>query len=90
LLSSPTSLLSTLDGSATEDELKGFNDDWMGKYHGKSKIVVKPRSTEEVAKVMAYCYEQGLAVVPQGGNTGLVGESALNVYHSPRFLLGTM
>ena len=75
LLSSPGSLMSTLDQSATADELKAFNDDWMGKYHGKGPIVVKPKTTEEVSKVMKYCYDNGLAVVPQGGNTGLVGTS---------------
>ncbi|OCF33401.1 D-lactate dehydrogenase [Kwoniella heveanensis CBS 569] len=75
ILSTPTSLLSTLDGSATPDDLASYNDDWMNKYHGKSPIVVKPRTTEEVSKVMKYCYEKGLAVVPQGGNTGLVGGS---------------
>jgi len=75
LLSSPTSLLSTLDGSATADDLRPFNDDWMNKYHGRSAVVVKPRTTEEVSKVLKYCNEEGLAVVPQGGNTGLVGGS---------------
>lgn len=65
--------MSTLDQSATADELKAFNDDWMGKYHGKGPIVVKPKTTEEVSKVMKYCYDNGLAIVPQGGNTGLVG-----------------
>ena len=73
-LSSPTSLLSTIDGSATLDDLASYNNDWMNKYHGKGPIVVKPKSTEEVSAVMKYCYEQGLAIVPQGGNTGLVGE----------------
>jgi hypothetical protein len=74
-LSSPSSLLSTLDGSATADELASFNSDWLNKYHGKSQVVVKPRSTDEVSKVMKYCYENNIAIVPQGGNTGLVGMS---------------
>lgn len=65
--------MSTLDGSASVDELVAYNDDWMNKYHGKSQVVVKPKSTEEVAAVMKYCNEQNIAVVPQGGNTGLVG-----------------
>lgn len=47
----------------------------MNKYHGKSQIVVKPKSTQEVAAVLKYCNAQSLAVVPQGGNTGLVGGS---------------
>lgn len=75
LLSSKSSLLSTLDESASSEELDGFNVDWMGKYKGQSRVVVKPKNTQEVADVMKYCYEQGIAIVPQGGNTGLVGES---------------
>jgi FAD/FMN-containing dehydrogenase len=74
LLSSPTSLMSTLDGTATMDDLKPFNDDWMNKYHGKGQVVVKPKTVEEVSKIMKYCWDNGIAVVPQGGNTGLVGE----------------
>jgi len=73
LLSSKSSLLSTLDESASNEELDGFNVDWMGKYKGQSRVVVKPKNTQEVADVMKYCYEQGIAIVPQGGNTGLVG-----------------
>lgn len=75
LLASSSSVLSTLDSSATTEELVGYNDDWMNKYHGKSPIVVKPRDTEEVSKVVKYCYDNDIAVVPQAGNTGLVGES---------------
>lgn len=75
LLSSKSSLLSTLDESASGTELDGFNVDWMNKYKGQSAVVVKPKSTQEVADVMKYCYEQGIAIVPQGGNTGLVGMS---------------
>lgn len=74
LLGSPTSLMSTLDGSASTDDLQPFNDDWMNKYHGKSQIVIKPKTTKEVSEILKYCNEVGLAVVPQGGNTGLVGE----------------
>ena len=78
VLSSPSSLLTTIEGGgavATNDELVGFNQDWMNKYKGRSQCVIKPKTTEEVSKVMSYCYQQGIAVVPQGGNTGLVGGS---------------
>ena len=75
LLSSSASLLSTIDQSATAAELEGYNQDWMNKYKGKGPLVVKPKSTEELSAVMKYCYDNGLAVVPQGGNTGLVGGS---------------
>ncbi len=52
-----------------------FNEDWMHKYRGQARLVVKPKSTEEVSKILKYCNENLLAVVPQGGNTGLVGGS---------------
>ena len=67
--------MSTLDGSAQSHELDGFNQDWLNKYKGKSQIVVKPKSTTELSQVLKYCYDNNLATVPQGGNTGLVGGS---------------
>lgn len=79
-LSTPSSSLFTTldspDGSWTavaEDDLVGYNKDWMDKYVGHSQLLLKPKSTEEVSKIMAYCYRERIAVVPQGGNTGLVG-----------------
>ena len=44
-----------------------------GLYRGSTRLVVRPASTAEVAAVVRICAEAGLAVVPQGGNTGLVG-----------------
>ncbi|KAK9468183.1 hypothetical protein V1512DRAFT_258931 [Lipomyces arxii] len=58
----------------TED-LSGFNVDSMRKYRGQARVVLKPRTTDEVAQIMKHCHERRLAVVPQGGNTGLVGGS---------------
>lgn len=55
--------------------LLGSCRDWMRKYEGRSGVALKPRTTEQVAAVLAYCNAQRLAVVPQGGNTGLVGGS---------------
>ena len=40
---------------------------------GEASAVVRPRDTEEVAFVVRECAASGVAVVPQGGNTGLVG-----------------
>lgn len=56
-----------------EGELAGYNTDWTKKFIGQSRLVVRPGSTEECAAVLKYCNERKLAVVPQGGNTGLVG-----------------
>ena len=63
--------------SVVEDEtdLEVFNEDWMRKYKGQSRLVLKPKSTQEVSSVLSYCNEKRLAIVPQGGNTGLVGGS---------------
>src|SRR5687768_4150773 len=49
--------------------------DWRKQYSGPAECVVRPGSTEEVARVVALCAGDGVAVVPQGGNTGLVGGS---------------
>ena len=56
-----------------EDELAGYNTDWTKKFVGKSKLALRPGSTEETAECLRYCNLRKLAVVPQGGNTGLVG-----------------
>lgn len=58
-----------------QDDLEPFNRDWMKKYRGRTKVVLKPKSVEEVSKVLKYCNDNMLAVVPQGGNSGLVGGS---------------
>ncbi|HEY3908395.1 MAG TPA: FAD-binding oxidoreductase [Stellaceae bacterium] len=42
-------------------------------YRGATRLVVRPASTQEVAAVVTICAEAGLPIVPQGGNTGLVG-----------------
>ena len=44
-----------------------------GLFHGRCGAVVRPASTDEVARVVAVCAEAGVPVVPHGGNTGLVG-----------------
>ncbi|XP_021718089.1 D-2-hydroxyglutarate dehydrogenase, mitochondrial-like [Chenopodium quinoa] len=57
------------------DRLQPANTDWMHKYQGSSKLMLLPRTTEEVSHIMRYCNSRHLAIVPQGGNTGLVGGS---------------
>jgi FAD/FMN-containing dehydrogenase len=44
-----------------------------GLYRGATRLVVRPASTAEVAAVVRICAEAKLPIVPQGGNTGLVG-----------------
>eukprot|EP00300_Choanocystis_sp_HF-7_P003867 c12949_g1_i1.p1 GENE.c12949_g1_i1~~c12949_g1_i1.p1 ORF type:complete len:446 (+),score=104.00 c12949_g1_i1:25-1362(+) len=52
-----------------------FTTDWMNKYKAPGSIVVRPTTTAEVAAVLKFCNDNNIAVVPQGGNTGLVGGS---------------
>lgn len=47
----------------------------MGKYVGRSRVALKPQTTQQVSRILAHCNRRHLAVVPQGGNTGLVGGS---------------
>lgn len=44
-------------------------------YLGSSRLVLRPKTTEEVGAILQYCNAQNIAVCPQGGNTGLVGGS---------------
>jgi FAD/FMN-containing dehydrogenase len=47
--------------------------EWRDRYQGRAALVLRPGSTAEVARVLAVANEAGIGVVPQGGNTGLVG-----------------
>jgi FAD/FMN-containing dehydrogenase len=53
----------------------GYGVDWSGRYRGEPRAVVLPGSAAEVAAVVEACRRHGAALVPQGGNTGLVGGS---------------
>jgi len=55
------------------DVVATFALDWTGRFCGATPAVVRPASTAEVAEVVRLCRERGAALVPQGGNTGLVG-----------------
>jgi len=50
-----------------------FTTDWTGRYKGRTPVVIRPADADEVAAVLALCTEGKVPVVPQGGNTGLVG-----------------
>ncbi len=57
----------------TEGDLSAWELDWRKRYRGKAKAVVRPASTEEAAQVVRLCAAAKVSIVPQGGNTGLVG-----------------
>lgn len=52
-----------------------YETDWTRRWTGSALAVVRPDSTDEVAAVLRACSDAGVGVVPQGGNTGLVGGS---------------
>ncbi|KAI8084787.1 uncharacterized protein BX664DRAFT_300287 [Halteromyces radiatus] len=58
-----------------KEEMVPYNTDWMNKFRGQSQLVLMPRTTQQVSAILNYCHDQNLAIVPQGGNTGLVGGS---------------
>lgn len=53
----------------------GYVVDWTGRFRGHTPVVVRPGNTEEVGEVVSWCAANSVAVVAQGGNTGLVGGS---------------
>jgi len=55
------------------DLLASYESDITGRYSGKAQLVVLPKDTDECSRVMAACADAHVPVVPQGGNTGLVG-----------------
>ncbi|XP_035924783.2 D-2-hydroxyglutarate dehydrogenase, mitochondrial isoform X1 [Halichoerus grypus] len=55
--------------------LEASNVDWLRTVRGGSKVLLRPRTSQEVAHILRYCHERNLAVNPQGGNTGMVGGS---------------
>ncbi len=55
-----------------EGDLSAWELDWRKRSRGKALAVVRPACTKEVAAVVRACAEAGTALVPQGGNTGLV------------------
>ena len=54
-------------------DIAPYVHDWRGNYIGKTALVVRPANTEEVAAVVKLCTEARTPIVPQGGNTGMVG-----------------
>ena len=71
--------LSALIGAShviTDDAMMApYLTDWRKRYTGRALCVVRPSSTDEVMAVMRFAKDHHCAIVPQGGNTGLVGGS---------------
>jgi FAD/FMN-containing dehydrogenase len=58
-----------------DGDLSAYELDWRRRYRGRALAVARPAATSEVTAIVAACASHGVAVVTQGGNTGLVGAS---------------
>jgi FAD/FMN-containing dehydrogenase len=56
-------------------DMEPYVAEWRGRYRGATPLVLRPATTQELSDLMRTCAEAGVPVVPQGGNTGLVGGS---------------
>ncbi len=75
-----TSLIETLkDRLGSKAVITDGNDiapwlvDWRGRYHGAAVAILAPATTADVAMIVAAAAEAGVPLVPQGGNTSMVG-----------------
>ena len=55
------------------EDQAGYLREWRDRYWGTTPVVLRPGSTEEVSRILNLANEENVGVVPQGGNTGLVG-----------------
>ena len=65
-----------------------YSEDWRRLYQGRTHAVVRPGTTQELAAVVALCAKSGTPIVPQGGNTSMVGGAVPNEDGS-EFILST-
>jgi FAD/FMN-containing dehydrogenase len=56
-----------------EADTAPYAEDWRRLYQGRTAAVVRPGSTEELAEIVRLCAARGVPMVPQGGNTSMVG-----------------
>ena len=63
------------NGGWTDDpsDIAPWLTEWRNRWKGNTPLMLTPRSTEEVAKLVTICAQHRVAIVPQGGDTGLVG-----------------
>ena len=54
-------------------DVEPWLSDWRGRFHGKAEAILAPATTEEVAQIVSLAAERRVPLVPQGGNTSMVG-----------------
>ncbi|ORY96255.1 hypothetical protein BCR43DRAFT_269838 [Syncephalastrum racemosum] len=68
-----TNVLHDIETDPAKSSLTQYNLDFFNLHRGASSLCLLPTKTEQVSQILKYCNEKGLAVVPQGGNTGVSG-----------------
>lgn len=58
-----------------DEEIAPFIQEWRGRYHGAALAVARPANVYEISEIVKLCAQHRVPIVPQGGNTGLVGGS---------------
>ena len=56
-------------------ELSALSQDWRGRYQGETPLLFQPSTLDDVKAIVAACHQHKIAILPQSGNTGLVGGS---------------
>jgi FAD/FMN-containing dehydrogenase len=72
-LAEATALLGARGLTRDPDLMEPWLTDWRGRYTGRALALASPASTEEVAALVKLCAKHSIAIVPQGGNSGMVG-----------------
>jgi len=72
-LAAAAALLGPRGLTADPDLLAPWLTDWRGQFTGRALAMASPESTAQVAALVRLCGEHGVAIVPQGGNSGMCG-----------------
>lgn len=60
-------------GVVASEDASAYLTEWRDKFKGRAALIAKPANTDEVSQILKIASEAGIGIVPQGGNTGLVG-----------------
>jgi FAD/FMN-containing dehydrogenase len=66
-----------------EQDLAGLTEDWRGRYRAPALCAVLPSNTQQVVAIVRLCVENGVPVLPQGGNTSLCGGATPSEHGKP-------
>lgn len=75
LIEALTAIVGTSQVLTAESDCSPYEEDWRGRYRGRARCVVRPADTAQMSAVVRCCAASGVPMVPQSGNTSLVGGS---------------